>query len=146
MENKNKSKILSYLIGTLIAIVLTVSLAIGFGAFSAPNVSLMFAYLSNATFITAVFYCGVGVLAWISTTGFFDIFSFGFKSLKYLFTPAKRDRSEGGYYEYAMEKREKNRTKMSTGFILVIGIVFLVISIVFLVLWNSTGAADIPIV
>ncbi len=144
MENKNRSKILSYLIGTLIAVVITVLMAVSFGAFNASSRSLMFAYLCNATFVTAVFYCGVGLLAWISTTGFFDIFSYGFKSLKYLFTPAKRDRSEGGYYEYAMEKRERKKSKASTGFILVIGVVFLALSIVFLALWNSTGAADIP--
>lgn len=144
MKNKNKSKIISYLIGSLIAVAMTVALAVSFGAFTAESTSLMFAYLCNAAFVTAVFYCGVGLLAWVSTTGFFDIFGYGFKSLKYLFTPAKRDRSEGGYYEYAMEKRERKRDNVSTRFILVIGIVFLTISIVFLALWSYTGAADIP--
>lgn len=144
MENKNRSKILSYLIGTLIAVAMTALMAVSFGAFKAPNTSLMFAYLCNASFVTAVLYCGVGLLAWISTTGFFDIFGYGFKSLKYLFTPAKRDRSEGGYYEYVLEKRERKKSKASTGFILVIGVVFLVLSIVFLALWSSNGAADIP--
>lgn len=144
MKNKSKSRIISYLIGSLIAVAMTVALAVSFGAFTAESTSLTFAYLCNAAFVTAVFYCGVGLLAWVSTTGFFDIFGYGFKSLKYLFSPAKRDRSEGGYYEYAMEKRERKRDNVSTRFILVIGIVFLIMSIVFLALWSYTGAADIP--
>ena len=76
-------------------------------------------------------------------TGLFDIFGFGFKSLKYLFTPMKKDPSEGGYYEYVMEKREKRKNKPVPYLFLLIGVAALALAFVFLALWNITGASDI---
>ncbi len=141
--NEKNSKLKTYISACGSAFVMIGVFAYWFGAFSADSASLAFAALSNACFVTAVLYIGVGALIWISTTGLFDIFGFGFKSLKYLFTPIAKDPNEGGYYEYMMEKREKRKGKPIPYFMLVIGVVALALSIIFLVLWNATGAVDI---
>lgn len=64
---------------------------------------------SDALFVVGFLNFGFGALLWISTTGFFDILGYGFKSLIYLFTPIKKNRDEGGYYEYKMAKKEKRK-------------------------------------
>ena len=143
MKEHSHTKLKTYLIGSLVALVLTFLVALSHGAFSADSISLAFAQLSNACLVTAVMYLGFGALMWIATTGLFDIFGYGFKSLKYLFTPLKKDPEEGGYYEYVLQKQEKRETKAVPYFMLVIGAVVLVLSFVFLALWNVTGAVDV---
>ncbi len=65
--------------------------------------------VSDALFVVGLINFGFGALLWISTTGFFDILAYGFKSLIYLFTPIKKNRDEGGYYEYKVAKKEKRK-------------------------------------
>ncbi len=144
MAKISKSKIITYSVASAVAVVLTVAMAAGFGAFNASSASLAFAYLCNASFIVAVLYCGIGGLSWIASTGLFDIFGYGFKSLKYLFTPLKRDEDDTGYYEYVMKKREDAKNKPVPYFLLIIGLVVLAVSLIFLALWNYTGAVDMP--
>lgn len=144
MAKKSKSKIITYSIASAIALIMIILMSISFGAFSAGNISLTFAYLCNACFITAVLYCGIGGLSWIASTGLFDIFGYGFKSLKYLFTPLKRGEDDTGYYEYVMKKREDAKDKPVPYFLLIIGLAVLALSLIFLALWKSTGAVDMP--
>ncbi len=143
MNDKTNAKLKIYMSGGFSALILTVALAYWFGAFSADNISLAFAALSNACFTTAVLYIGFGALIWISKTGIFDIFGFGFKSLKYLFTPMKKDPAEGGYYEYVMEKREKRKNKPVPYYVLIIGLIAFALAAVFLALWSVTGSANV---
>ena len=65
--------------------------------------------LSDGFFIIGMLCTGFGLIMWISTTGVLDIISYGFKSLLYLFTPLTKDRDEGGFYEYKLEKQAKRK-------------------------------------
>lgn len=140
-EHSNKRK--SMLSIALSGLFLSLAFTFVFDVWSETNISLIFVKLGDSFFVASVLYIGMGALIWTSLTGLFDIFGFGFKSLKYLFTPIKKDPSEGGYYEYVMEKREKRKGKTPPWFMLIVGVAMLALSILFTVLYYATGAADI---
>ena len=62
---------------------------------------------SDALFVPAVLWLGLAGLMWVSTTGFFDIFSYAFKSLLVLFSTLKKPSDLGSFYDYKLEKEEK---------------------------------------
>ena len=62
---------------------------------------------SDALFVPAVLGLGLAGLMWVSTTGFFDIFSYAFKSLLVLFSTLKKPSDLGSFYDYKLEKEEK---------------------------------------
>ena len=65
--------------------------------------------LSDGFFIIGMICTGFGLIMWISTTGVLDIISYGFKSILYLFTPLTKEKDEGGFYEYKLEKQAKRK-------------------------------------
>ena len=65
--------------------------------------------LSDGFFIVGFLNLAFGLLLWISTTGIFDILSYGLKAALYLFTSKRKDKDEGGYYEYKMRKNQKRK-------------------------------------
>ena len=68
-----------------------------------------FQALSDGFFVVGFLNLAFGLLLWISTTGIFDILSYGLKAALYLFTSKRKDKAEGGYYEYKMRKKEKRK-------------------------------------
>ena len=68
-----------------------------------------FQALSDGFFIVGFLNLAFGLLLWISTTGIFDILSYGLKAALYLFTSKRKDKDEGGYYEYKMRKNQKRK-------------------------------------
>ena len=90
---------------------------------------------SLGTSFPAVLLCGVGILAWTATTGFFDIFSYGFKSLLVLFSPMKHPDDHMHYADYkAMKELKRGKT---IRFILYVGLVFLGVAGLFLAVYYS---------
>lgn len=84
-------------------------------------------YLSDGLFAVGFLLTGMGALVWVSTTGFFDIMTYGVKSLLVLFTPLKKASEHPSYYDYKME-RESRRGRPSYA-MLAVGLVFLALSI-----------------
>ena len=81
---------------------------------------------SDALFIPAVLWLGMGGMMWVATTDFFDIFRYGFSSLLVLFTPFKNPKDHKKFYEYKLERAEKRKGKAVPVTVLVIGVVLLV--------------------
>ncbi|MBQ8622864.1 MAG: DUF3899 domain-containing protein [Oscillospiraceae bacterium] len=144
-ENSN-SKLKGFVYTLVSALLLCAVLAVIRGLLEASDISHVFMILSDSCFVCSVLYIGLGALVWISLSGIFDILGFGIKSLKYLFTPIKKDPAEGGYYEYVLEKREKRKGKTPPYLVLIIGLIILVLAVIFLVLWSVTGAYEAPAV
>ncbi|MCF0135917.1 MAG: DUF3899 domain-containing protein [Lachnospiraceae bacterium] len=88
--------------------------------------------LSDGFFVTGVMFAGVGSLVWVSTTGFFDLLSYGFANLA-AFTVFRREKNAIPFYEYKEEKRAKR--KKARFEILLIGIGFILVAGVFLTLY-----------
>lgn len=87
--------------------------------------------------ITAMLYICLGILIWVSTTGFFDIFGYAFRKGAHAIIPGMGfDNCPDRYYDYKQDKMAKRKTKPihST---LVIGILFLIVSIILVGCWYS---------
>lgn len=128
----NKRTALKYAVPILVGLVLSFAVMYWRGLFSETELYYIYMYISDGFFVTAAIYVGYGLLLLVSFEGALDIIGYGFKSLLYLFTPAKRNRDEGGYYEYKV--RRKGKRKAVPFHILWIGIGFLVPAIIFAVL------------
>lgn len=131
---KRKDEIVKY--ATALATALVIAAAVFYlrGGFSEPNQNEVIKYLSDAFFVPAVLYVGFGLLCVAAGEGVLDIIGYGFQSLLYLFTPARKDRAVGGYYEYKVRKKEKR--KPVPVHVLHIGILLLLPALIFSVLYS----------
>ena len=107
------------------------------GSIAYAGAYLNFRYFSDGCFVSAVLFAGMGCLFWVSTTGFFDIFSYGFKSLLVLFSPLKRIKEHPHYYEYKCEKDAKREGKPLTHTTLFVGIGMVALSLICLALYYN---------
>ena len=131
----NKKTLASYAVQLAVALMIAIPVAVGQGFAFGGDAALNCRWLSDGFFVSAVIFIGMGGLFWISATGFFDIFSYGFKSLFVLFSPLKKAREFPHYYEYKCEKDAKREGKPVTYSVLLTGVVLLVISLVCLALY-----------
>ncbi len=88
-------------------------------------------HLSDGFFVVGLFVTGVGLLTMVSSTGFFDIFSYAFKSFLVLFTPFVKPENFPKFYDYKMDKSKKRKKPEMT--LLLMGIALLILSA--LALW-----------
>ncbi len=129
-----KKLFLSYLITFVIALVLSFLIA-SYRGFAFQNSVYLNAWaLSDGTFVTGLLLTGVGALVWVSTTGFFDIFSYGFHSLLLLFTAFKKPQDHMNFYDYQQEKKEKRGA--TPVYIFVVGVLFVLLSLLFLAVYK----------
>ncbi len=88
--------------------------------------------------VVAVLYLGVGALAWVSTTGFFDLFAYAAKKAAHALLPGMVQDDVGRFYEYKVEKESKRKGFLEH-FTLLLGVIFLLISIVLLFVWYQVS-------
>ena len=125
----NKKTLISIAVQLVIALVIAGMVASGQGFSLAGEVYLNCRYLSDGCFVSAVIFVGMGLLLWISATGFFDIFGYAMKSLLVLFSPLKKPGEHPHYYEYKCEKDAKRKGKPITHTVLIVGVIVLVLSL-----------------
>jgi hypothetical protein len=131
MEEKNNSKaLLKYGVTATVGAILAFGVMWGRGVFAATTAEKALSCISDGFFVVGLIFAGIGLLLAISSTGIFDMLGYAFKSLIYLFTPMTIDRSQGGFYEYKMRKKEQRRAVPL--YILWVGIAFIVIALVIL--------------
>ena len=70
---------------------------------------------------------GIGALVAISTTGFFDMFAYAFKSLPMLFSFLRKPKDHPTFFDYKTAKAEK-REQAQYG-LLIIGLVCIAVSL-----------------
>ncbi len=90
-------------------------------------------YWSDGCFVSAILLGGLGALTWISTTGIFDIFSYGFSSLIMLFTPFRKPKDQMTFPDYKTYREEKRKPARFE--LLAAGLFFLALSVVLLLLY-----------
>ncbi len=94
-------------------------------------------YWSDGCFVSAVLIGGIGALTWVSTTGLFDIFKYGFSSVITLFTPFRKPKDQMSFYDYKTYQAEKRRPARFE--LLAIGVLFLILSVLLFALYSSSG-------
>jgi hypothetical protein len=133
---RKKLAIVSLIATTIVGLVIVGALLLIWNIFKQTDKGAIFTLLSDAFFISGFIIFGIGGLVFISSTGFFDIIAYGFKSLGVLFlkiTYKKGDLEK--YYEYVERKRanrELNKESSSTLYIILVGLFFIGIAAFFL--------------
>ena len=131
--NPKKNKLIAYGVTTAIALLMAFSVARLRGLAAGQPFGLMCRYLSDGFFVPGMLLTGFGALVWIAGTGFFDIFSYGFKSLLVLFTSLRKPQEHVKFYEYKLEKDAKRGKPMH--FLLVVGVVCLLLAVALVMLY-----------
>lgn len=128
----------SYIVTALIALAITAAVAVYQGLSLALPPVLICRCLSDGFFVSGLLLAGFGGLVWVSTTGFFDIFSYGFKSLLVLFSPLKKPSDLEKFYEYKLAKDAKRGKPQYS--LLVVGAICIALSVLFLILYYNLPA------
>ena len=90
----------------------------------------VFHAVSDGLFVSGFLNLGFGILIWVSSTGFFDIFGYSLKSFFNFFLPRSWSQDKGTYYEYKVKKQERRKDPLLPMETLYMGIGFLVVSFV----------------
>jgi len=108
------------------------ALVIVLGLFDNPDLVRTFRILCDSFFVTSVLLMGFGLFGIISTTGFFDIFGYSAEYAKSVFFPGlRKKRNAKDYAEYKSLRKDRKRAEWHN---VIVGAIFLAISMVFLVL------------
>ncbi len=137
--NDKKNLLRLYGVQTAIALMIAVGGAYAFGFDPSMTPAWWCRSFSDGFFLAAMLFIGFGGLMWVSTTGFFDMFSYGFSSLLVLFTGWKNPKEHKHFYEYKMEKEAKREGKGWPASILFVGLGCLVLSLLLLGCYYMIG-------
>jgi hypothetical protein len=117
-----------YLITILIGLLMTLGILLYRNAFSQTDVSLLYSALCDAFFIAGIMLFLFGLLVMISNEHLFDLTIYGVKKVASLFFNSTGPSTS--FHEYRLIKQEEE--KKSFGYIVIIGIVFIAVSLIFL--------------
>lgn len=132
-----KKRILEYVISFSAFLLLSFVIAILFGLFSYKEDYRIYEAICNGLFISAVFSLSIGGLLFVHNNGFFEIIIYGIFRFITLFTKRRKYKYET-FYDYHVAQAEK--PKAEYGYFLVVGLFYLVVSLLFLYLWaNASG-------
>ena len=131
-----KKRLLPWLIELGVSLLVFLAVALYRGVFRSTDTAAIYSGLCDAFFVPGAFLVCFGILAFCANGGVFDIFSYGAKSLKVLFTPFGKNKSQR-YYDYKLEKEMKRQKPKSR--LLILGLGFLAAATVCLLLFNSVG-------
>ena len=138
-----------YLVQAVVALALSVAVMASRGAFAAGVTAAdRVMAISDGFTATALLFICLGGLIWVSTTGFFDIFSYAFKKAARVFVPGAYAGETANYYTYVTGQRNKRKSKKerreeagleetSEKSTLIIGLIFLALCFVFWGLWYA---------
>jgi hypothetical protein len=89
------------------------------------------AILCDAFFVPGILLALIGMIVWVSSTGFFDALGYAVKTAAHMFIPFIKTERQS-FYDYKMAKAEKRGS--TPHFITFVGIAFILVSVVFLLI------------
>lgn len=127
--------LLQYSITTAIGVSVAVVIMAVKGLFGGVELEPQEIYkiLSDAFFVPGVIIGGVGLIVFASHGGVFDMLGFSVRLFFDLFRRDVTKRKYRDFYEYKEAKKDKQRSSIL--FLLLVGVAFIAVSIVFLVLY-----------
>ena len=134
MDDKCKKLFAKYGISSLAGALIAIFVLSNRGFFDATDPALRVLYLADAFTIPGVLILMLGVMAWISTKGLFDILTYSLGRLGRALVPFGKTTDErfGDYKERKCENRIKDYS-----FMFIVGGVFLLAAIVFTIVHAS---------
>lgn len=127
MKSRNAQRWLQYGVSALVGLALSLTVAVSRGLSGSVNLAWNARYLSDGFFVAGLLMTGVGALVLVASTDFFDIFTYGFKSLLVLFTPLKKPREHMTFFDYKQERAGRRGGKQF--FLLFTGLAFLLLAL-----------------
>jgi len=122
-----------YIIASLVGFAVMTGVLFMRDFFSLTDPTETFAALCDACFVPGVLLAGVGALLFVADDGLFDIFAFGIQKVARLSLRKKREGTAPlTFYDYRAMKQ--GGRKGGFGFLLVIGGMYLIAAVVFLLL------------
>ena len=126
-------KVWSYLIAAATCLVVAVIYMLAYGVFTIDDTALLYKVLCNAFFIPGILMALFGGLVFCTNEGALDMLAFGFSKLFDLFR--KKDQIKyHTYYDYKQSKKDKRTGKGAVTAMVVVGVAFVLLSMVFLYL------------
>ena len=123
-----------YYVQAIMGLVLAFAIMVSRGLFESTTLADKVKYIGDGFTVAGILYLGVGALLWVSTTGFFDIFSYAIKKAAHAILPGMVQDDVGKFYEYKVENESK-RKGFFEYFTLKLGVLFTVISLILLYVW-----------
>ena len=135
MRNYRKV-ILKYVITTTVAGLISLLVLFLRDFWNTTELVDKYRYLADAFTIPGVLLIMIAALIWISSTGFFDGLAYAITRAGGMLIPFyKKGREHLTYYDYKMSKKDK--VPHGYSFLFFVGLAFMVVSIVFVVLFES---------
>lgn len=126
-----KKKIIRYLITAGVGLVIALCVSFVKALYWLEDITDIMQALSDCFVVPGLFLILFGLLVVCSNGGTFDMLGFGTKKVISVFKrhPSEKDRES--FYEYRNRKQESKR---SFGYLIIVGVVFLAIGMIFFVL------------
>lgn len=124
-------------VGGGVCAVVALAISVGIARYRGAAPDLPFAlncrFFSDGFFFSGLIFTGIGALTMIAGTGFFDMFSYAFRSLLVLFSWLRKPEDHVSYYDYKLERDAKRKKPLWT--ILITGLVCIALSVICLLLY-----------
>lgn len=134
-----RSVIVSYSVYFAVAAGICLWIIAAQGIFKMTNKRTIFGTFADGFFVPGILLSGFGILYRISAGGFFDGITYGLKRAFLSFIPGGRLKKEENYAAYK-ERKTKNRKKFKNWVPLIVGVVFILVAVFFLFLYESSNA------
>lgn len=126
-------KILPYIITAAVGAVIAIIIMFArYNIHTAPDAVTVMHILHNAFFVPGVCLAGIGLIVFASNGGAFDMLGYAVRMFFDLF---KRDLSKRKYKDFYEYRQAKKGKKRSVAFMLIVGLVFIAISVIFLIIY-----------
>lgn len=127
-------KILPYLITAVLGIAITVIIICVNHIWERESAQGVMQILSDAFLIPGVIIGGVGLLVFASNGGAYDMLGYAMLMFFNLFRRDVNKRKYKDFYEYRQSKKDR---KHGFAFMLIVGVVFIAVAVVFLILYYN---------
>ncbi len=136
--SKGIKNLLKYGITVTLCLVVSVLVAWNRGLFTATKLDDIYRILSDAFYLPGILLVLFGLLMWLAGEGALMGIGYVMKSLVRLIIPFRQHET---YAEYVAKKAEKEKVKF--GFLLIVGLAFFLVGVVFLILHMQVNTHNI---
>ena len=127
-----------YLITTGVGMLIVLLVVLMKNGFTETDVEIVMQIWCDAFFVSGVFLTCGGLIVVASNGGVFDMLGYAVSLLWYTFKSSKVERKYKTFYDYREARKDRKR---SVSYVLIVGLALLAISVVFLILYDTVGAA-----
>ena len=127
-----------YLITVCVGLFIVLLIAVLKNGFTETDVVVAMQIWCDAFFVSGVFLTCGGLIVVASNGGVFDMLGYAVSLLWYTFKSSKVERKYKTFYDYREARKDRKR---SVSYVLIVGLALIVVSVVFLILYEAAGSA-----